>query len=299
MQHLWPALSCTSAFSKPKPRPAPNSLTTTAQRLPCGACRTCDTRALFPAPRKPVIKVTGTGAGMRALSNTQQARPPQNERRAEKKHVRRRVRRRSFSHGNPVIQTARHIVRSAKNATRERVGRTRRSGRSSAFSVAHGSEPNAALAGIRRRARRGHCKHVARVWRSTLLLAGAVQHLSGREGRCERGRGCCERRRGQPGRGRGRLVRLPGLTPAARLLPPRLRHAQRGRGRRGGATRGACHAAGRGWGERAHPCSERIFLCAGLTQGVSHHSRDCQRRRAGGAAVSHSGGLAGSAAGAW
>ncbi len=51
-----PPASCTSARSMP--RPAPNSLTTTATRRPWLADSTCDTSVLFPAPRKPVMSVT-------------------------------------------------------------------------------------------------------------------------------------------------------------------------------------------------------------------------------------------------
>src|ERR1700722_10995539 len=70
VQHRQPLVSSTMASSgqcssaqplrmSPSMPRSPNSLTRIASRLPCGFCMRWRTRVVFPAPRKPVIMVTG------------------------------------------------------------------------------------------------------------------------------------------------------------------------------------------------------------------------------------------------
>src|SRR6185437_16923771 len=59
------ALDRTRASSMPA---APNSLTTTAVPRPCGVARKRLSNVVLPAPRKPVITVTGTRAPRSRLS---------------------------------------------------------------------------------------------------------------------------------------------------------------------------------------------------------------------------------------
>jgi hypothetical protein len=73
MQHRQPfpsrtvssVLGRTSASSMPV---APNSLTTTAVPCPSAVARKCFSNVVFPAPRKPVITITGSRAPRSRLS---------------------------------------------------------------------------------------------------------------------------------------------------------------------------------------------------------------------------------------